>query len=85
MDIKEFAWDAKTAEKIIQKHSVFPHEVEEIFQGRNKIRAHMDVYHALGVSKDGKYLFVVFRKRKNSVKIITARPMTAKEKRLYRR
>lgn len=85
MDIKEFEWDTKTVQKIIQKHGVFPHEVEEVFQGRNKIRAHMDIYHALGASKDGKYLFVVFRKKRDSIKIITVRPMTEKEKRLYRR
>lgn len=85
MDIKEFEWDTKTVQKIIQKHGVFPHEVEEVFQGRNKIRAHMDIYHALGVSKDGKYLFVVFRKKRDSIKIITVRPMTEEEKRLYRR
>lgn len=85
MDIKSFEWDPKVVQKIIQKHSVFPHEVEEVFQGINKVRAHMDIYHALGVSKDGKYLFVVFRKKKDSIKIITARTMTEKEKRLYRR
>lgn len=85
MDIKEFEWDESIVAKIIQKHGVFPHEVEEVFQGKVKVRAHMDIYHALGVSKDGKYLFVVFRKRRDSIKIITARPMTEKEKRLYRR
>lgn len=85
MDIRNFEWNAKVVEKVIQKHGVFPHEVEEVFQGRKKIRAHAGVYHVLGRSKEGKYLFVVFRRKVDSVKIITARPMTESEKKLYRR
>lgn len=85
MDIKRFEWNGRIVQKIIQKHGVFPHEVEEIFQGKAKVRAYMDIYHALGVTSDGKYLFVVFRKRKDSIKVITARPMTESEKRLYGR
>lgn len=85
MDIEHFEWDRRTVAKVIQKHGLFPTEVEEVFQRKNKIRAHAGIYHALGRSNEGKYLLVVFRRKKNSIKIVTARPMTEKEKRLYRR
>jgi len=48
LDIRDFEWNAKVVEKVIRKHGVFPHEVEEVFQGRKKIRAHAGVYHVLG-------------------------------------
>ena len=42
--------------------------------------------YALGVTDDGRYLFVVFRRKpRGVVRVITARDMEPKEKRLYRR
>ena len=86
MDIYEFIWDAPTAEKIIIKHSIVPEEVEQVFQGKTSIRSHRGVYAALGKTLAGRHLFVVFKRRGGgALKIITARDMTIKEKRLYQK
>ena len=73
------------AAKIIDKHGLYPHEVEEVFQNRRAVRASGDIYHLLGGTNGGAYLFVVFKHQAGCLKIITARPMTDSEKRLYRR
>ena len=85
MDIAKIEWDSKTKEKVIKKHGLTIHEVEEVFQGDKRIKAHAGVYVALGTSISGKYLVVVFKKQSNdSIKIITARQMTKSEKKQYR-
>ncbi len=84
MDIYEFYWDARVVEKIVTKHRVLPEEAEQVFQGKAIIRSHSGVYVALGRTLAGRFLLVVFdRKGKSALKIVTAREMTAKEKRLY--
>ncbi len=86
MDILHVEWNAKIVDTIISKHNVFPTEVEQIFQGKTKVKSHRGVYVALGKSSNGRFLLVVFRKKKeHHIKIITARSMTKSEKRLYRR
>lgn len=86
MDIYDFEWDRFTVEKIISKHNIFPEEVEQVFQGKTRVKSYGGIYIALGKSLSGRYLFVVFRKKKGQViKIITAREMTKSEKRLYGR
>ncbi len=86
MDIYEFIWDARVAEKIVTKHHVLPEEVEQIFQGKTSIRSHRGVYVALGQTLDGRLLLVVLtRKSRGALRIITAREMTTGEKRLYKK
>lgn len=71
--------------KLIDKHNVYPNEVEEIFNGDAIILSNSDIYVALGQSEAGRYLTVVFRKlSKTNIKIITAREMTQAEKNRYR-
>jgi len=85
--IDKFEWSQALVDKIIQKHKVFPEEAEEIFQGKSlRVRKYGDIYHALGRTATGRYLFVVYRKTaKSSLKIITARDVTSSEKKLYGR
>ena len=42
-----------------------------------------DRYYALGKTSSDRLLFVVFTVRKNLVRVISARNMTRKEKRIY--
>jgi len=93
MDIFEsaegFDWDDHNIEKIIRKHGVTPGECEEALLGelivyfddkhsQNEIR-----YIALGETFSGKLLFIVLTIRKNKVRIISARPMSRKEREVY--
>ena len=85
MKIFDFHWDIKTIAKIIDKHNVFPSEVEEVYQLDPLILSGQDLYYALGQTHAGRYLFVVFRKSaKHKIKIISAREMTKTEKKRFK-
>ena len=86
MVISGFEWDDDNIEHI-QRHDFTPEEVEEVFDGKFKIRrARQGLYIAFGETLDGRLAFVVFRRLpKGIVRAITARDMEANERRLYRR
>lgn len=85
-----FEWDAHNAEKNWQKHSVTPSECEQIFFNRPLVVAD-DVKHsekenrfyALGHTDAGRMLFVVVTVRFNKIRVISARDMNRKEKKVY--
>ncbi|MFQ5615082.1 MAG: BrnT family toxin [Anaerolineales bacterium] len=87
MYISDLDWDDYRVEHIA-RHEVEPFEVWEVCedplhlarrQGRNRYRLY-------GQTADGRYLFVVLERVEDTVyKPITARDMTAKEKRNVRR
>lgn len=87
MYIDRLDWDDYRVEHIA-RHDVEPHEVSEVCndsshlarrQGRNR-------YLVYGQTLDGRYLFVVLERIQTSVyKPITARNMTDREKRNFRR
>jgi uncharacterized DUF497 family protein len=72
-------------------HGVTPEEVEEVCFGKSLVRrAKSDgenpVYYVLGQTEAGRYLFcVVIRFPDDNGYPVTAREMTAKEKRRYRK
>ena len=86
----EFIWDKGNREKNWLKHQITNSESEEIFYDDQKIIL-KDVVHSededryiiLGSTKNYKLLFVVFTKRNNKVRIISARMADKKEKILY--
>ncbi len=84
--ICQFEWDAKNRCHIA-RHGVEPEEAEEIFVGKIYLRrSRSGRYIAYGQTMDGRYLIVVFeRKEENTIRVITARDMTEKERSLYRR
>ncbi|MBU0505455.1 MAG: BrnT family toxin [bacterium] len=86
MKIKRFDWNQGNIDHIA-RHQVEPDEAEEVFVGKIKIfRSKNDRYVALGKTLSGRYLFVVFMKKgRSTIRVITARDMTVKEKRLYKR
>lgn len=86
MEIERLVWDPKTREKIAKKHHLSRQEVEELFARDYHIRRFGQLYHAYGQSAAGRYLFVVFLPLgRGRAQVVTAREMTQKERRLYRR
>jgi uncharacterized protein len=89
MRIFEFVWPQERLDHIAE-HGVTPEEVEEICFGRSlvlraKSEGENPVYYVLGQTAAGRYLFcVVIRFPEGVGYPVSARPMTAKEKRRYR-
>ena len=84
MRIAGFEWDDGNWDKNL-KHGVTDDEAEEPFYNRHKIRRAGDLYYLYGVTDAGRYLFIVFARKGNLARIISARDMTASERRYYRR
>lgn len=85
----EFEWDDDN-EGHIAPH-VKPQEAEDAM--RDPKRAPQAAYNArgerrwalLGVTKAGRILFVVFTRRREKIRVVTAREATRSEKRRYRK
>lgn len=84
--ISAFDWDEDNVFHI-GRHEVTPEEVEEVFEGTCKARrARQKLYAAYGETLDGRLLFVVFRRLPAGlVRVITARDMDEKDRRIFRR
>ena len=88
MRIDEFIWPEDRIEHIA-RHGVTPEEVEEVCFGKALVRrpksdGESPVYYILGQTVAGRYLFcVVIRFPDGNGYPVTAREMTAKEKRRY--
>lgn len=88
MKVNEFIWLEDRIDHIA-RHSVIPEEVEEACFGRSfvqraKSEGRNPVYYVLGQTAAGRYLFcVVIRFPDGKGYPVTARPMTAKERRRY--
>ncbi len=88
--IKGFEWDASNQTKNELKHGVTGIECEEIFFNRPLIVAR-DPRHsrnearftALGKTYGSRLLFVAFTLRSEKIRVISARPMSRKERFLY--
>jgi uncharacterized protein len=88
MRIQEFIWNEDRINHIA-RHSVVPEEVEEACFGRSltqqtKSEGQNPVYHVLGQTLSGRYLFcVVISFPDGRGYPVTARPMTDKEKKRF--
>jgi len=93
MRIEGIIWFRDVVDKLISKHSVETYEVEEVLNGKQKIRfvekgdrEGEDIYLALGQADSGRYLAVLFiYKQTREALILSARDMAAKERRRYDR
>jgi uncharacterized DUF497 family protein len=67
----------------VARHEFTP---EEVFAGNYKVRrTRQRLYLALGETLDGRLAFVVFRRLRGGViRVVTARDMADKERRLFR-
>lgn len=87
---KGFEWDGHNTEKIWRKHRVSPSECEQVFFNYPLIIAD-DVkhserekrYYGLGHTDTDRLLFVVFTIRKDRIRVISARDMNRKERKVY--
>lgn len=87
-----FQWDAGNARKSVDKHDVSQNEAEEVFanepllvladEGHSGGEAR---FHALGCSDGGRLLHLTFtlRAKDTLVRVISARPMSRKERQRY--
>jgi uncharacterized DUF497 family protein len=76
--------------KYWQKHRVAWWECEEVFFNQpsyafrdERHSLAEERYYALGKTTNGRLLFVVFTRRRNKIRIISARDMHKKEQRIY--
>jgi len=85
-----FDWDAHNADKIWLKHHVTLSECEQIYFN-SPLVVDDDVKHseeenrffALGQTDAKRFLFVVFTIRNNKIRVISARDMNRKERKVF--
>lgn len=85
----EFIWDKGNLDKNWHKHKVKYKECEEVFFDQDK-NEYPDPKHStkevrkimVGKTKAGRYLFMVYTIRKNSVRVISARDINKRERKL---
>ena len=85
-----FIWDKGNIEKNWERHKVSHIECEEVFfnipfvvkedTSHSKIE---ERYYALGQTDNGRLLFMVFTIRDNKIRVISARDMSRKERKIY--
>jgi hypothetical protein len=85
-----FEWDKHNSEKIKAKHNVTPVECEQVFfnlpviAGDDKKHSETENrFYVLGQTDAGRLLFLVFTVRKEKLRVISARDMNKKERRVY--
>lgn len=89
-DCKGFDWDEGNILKNWEKHGVSASECEQVFfnfplvaasdENHSKIEAR---FYVLGHTDAGRRLFLVFAIRKNLIRVISARDMNRKERKVY--
>jgi uncharacterized DUF497 family protein len=91
-DAFQFVWDVGNKTKSFDKHKVTLGEIEEVFEMNEAIRALGEQvspepdeprFGILGITKSGRHLFICFTLRANGIRIISARNMNKKERKLY--
>jgi uncharacterized DUF497 family protein len=82
----EFEWDEHNEDKLLRNHNVSALEAEQCFSNTHtKRRVGVDLL-MLGVTNSGRMLLLVYQQKPNGlVRVYSAREMTDKERRLYRR
>jgi uncharacterized DUF497 family protein len=88
--IEGFNWDRWNITKNYERHGVHYLECEDIFFNEplyitpDEKHSHKEKrFRALGQTKAGRLLTVIFTLRKNLIRVICARSMSFKERRLY--
>jgi uncharacterized protein len=85
-----FQWDSGNIDKIWEKHQVEPKEAEEVFFNKPLLllpdEEHSVTeqrFSAIGKTDDGRMLFITWTSRAPLIRVISARPMSRKERKLY--
>ena len=85
-----FQWDEANADKGWLRHGVAWTECEQVFfnlplivvPGKRHLAAEPR-YYALGQTSAGRYLFLVYTLRGNLIRVVSARPMSRRERKEY--
>ena len=85
-----FVWDKGNLDKNLDKHEVTNKESEEIYQNKpllvSEDKRHSKIekrYQVLGKTDNDRLLFISFTVRKDRIRIISARDMSKKERKVY--
>jgi uncharacterized DUF497 family protein len=85
-----FEWDSGNIDKIWQKHQVEPHEAEEVFFNKPLLllpdeghSATEQRFSAIGKTDESRLLFITWTSRAPLIRVISARPMSRKERKMY--
>lgn len=85
-----FDWDKHNSEKVRTRHDVTPVECEQVFFNLPVIAGddekHSETenrFYVLGQTDSDRLLFLVFTVRKDKLRVISARDMNKKERRMY--
>jgi hypothetical protein len=85
-----FEWNKHNSQKIRIKHDVTPVECEQVFFNipviagdDSKHSKTENRFYVLGQTDSGRLLFLVFTVRSNKLRVISARDMNKKERRVY--
>lgn len=82
----EFEWDENNEEKLLKNHGVSAWEAEQCFANPHTRRRNGDALLMLGKTDGDRMLFLVYEQKVNGVvRVYSARDMTEKERRAYRR
>lgn len=81
-----FEWDEHNEDKLLKRHNVSAVEAEQCFGNPHTKRRHGDDLLMLGVTNKGRMLFLVYEQKAGGlVRVYSAREMTDRERRTYRR
>ena len=85
-----FEWDEANAPRIWEKHGVSPMECEQVFFNLPLVAGHDEEHsgtearnYVLGQSDAGRRLFVVVTVREGQLRVVSARDMSRKERKVY--
>jgi len=88
--IEGFDWDEGNERKSHEKHGVSKFEAEQVFFNIPILllddKKHSEIeprFHALGKTDSGRFLHITFTMRANKLRVISARDMHRKEKKVY--
>lgn len=87
---KKFQWDQGNERKSVEKHDVSKDEAEQVFFNQPLLliedKAHSQDeqrFHALGKTDNDRQLHITFTIRGAFIRVISARPMSKKERGIY--
>ena len=89
-NVTHFIWDRYNYKKSWVKHQVAVEECEEVFEDP-RVALFPDRIHStteerwvvFGTTKNKRQLSIAFTVRENGIRVISARPMSRKERRIY--
>ena len=84
--LPEFEWDEHNEDRLLERHNVSVLEAEQCFGNPHTKRRQGEDLVLLGVTDGGRMLLLVYQQKPNGiVRVYSAREMTDKERRTYRR